>query len=83
MHITDLWFVHFLGSCCWFGEEPGPNGIHQRRQSTQPNLGISGGVEYGEPGRDCTISNFKVSPHVQNIENVMSYDIIIVPLRYL
>lgn len=44
------------------GEELGSHGLHLCRLSAIPHLGVSGGVEHGEPGGDLACSHRRVSP---------------------
>ena len=49
-----------LGPCSWIGEELGIDGVHQCWFPAQSNSGVLGGMEYGESGRDSTLSHCKV-----------------------
>lgn len=49
------------GSCRGPGEEFGSHGLHLCGLSAITHPGVSGGVEYGEPGGDFTCSHCRVS----------------------
>lgn len=50
-----------LGSRCRACQEPCPDGLYQCGESAQSHPGVLGGVEYGEPGRDCTVIHCKAN----------------------
>ena len=64
-----------LGTCSWVGKELSIDGVYQRRFPAQSYSGVLGGMEYGESGRDSSLSNCKVStvPYFLDFEDCCSF----------